>query len=180
MEVALWIAGGVVAVLVILDLVGRTLPRGHVATSAVVLRASPADVWAVVADIASWSSWNPQVKSVQRFDDRDGKPVWSVGAGQRAMTSVVECAEAPRRLVTRIADEGLPFGGSWTWDLGPAPLPDGAAGTRVAITEDGFIRPPFFRPLARFAFGYHATQVAYLRALAARFGDAAPVVERVR
>jgi hypothetical protein len=64
--------------------------------------------------------------------------------------------------VTRIADERLPFGGTWTWELEPN---DG--GTRLSITADGFVRPALFRVMARFVFGYHATMNAYLEPCAA-------------
>jgi hypothetical protein len=79
--------------------------------------------------------------------------------------------DPPRRLIGRIADPSLPFGGSWTYDV----VREGA-GSRVMITEDGVVRNPVFRFMSRFVFGHHATQEAYLRALGRKFGhDATPV-----
>lgn len=69
----------------------------------------------------------------------------------------------PRRLVTRVADPELPYGGTWTFELEP----DGS-GTRLTITERGQIHNPIFRVIARFVFGYAATMETYLDALEPR------------
>lgn len=74
--------------------------------------------------------------------------------------------DPPRRLVGRIVDTGAPFGGSWTYQVTPV---DG--GSRVSVTEDGWVSNPIFRFMARFVFGYHSTLDSYLRALGRRFGD---------
>ena len=60
-------------------------------------------------------------------------------------------------LVTRIADTGLAFGGSWTFALQPA-----ASGTRLSITENGEVYNPLFRVMSRFVFGHTATIDRYL------------------
>jgi hypothetical protein len=77
--------------------------------------------------------------------------------------------EPPRRLVTRIANTDLPFGGQWTYEL----TPDGG-GTRVRITEDGEIHNPAFRYMSR-VFGQWATVEAYLRALGTKMGERATI-----
>jgi hypothetical protein len=69
----------------------------------------------------------------------------------------------PHRLVSRVADPGLPYGGTWTFELAPE-----GGGTRLTITERGEVHNPVFRVLARFVFGYAATMEAYLEDLAAR------------
>lgn len=69
----------------------------------------------------------------------------------------------PRRLVTRVADPDLPYGGTWTFELAPE-----APGTRLTITERGQVHNPIFRVLARFVFGYAATMESYLDELEAR------------
>jgi hypothetical protein len=69
----------------------------------------------------------------------------------------------PRRLVTRVADPELPYGGTWTFELEPE-----ESGTRLTITERGQIHNPIFRVIARFVFGYAATMESYLDELEAR------------
>ena len=54
------------------------------------------------------------------------------------------------------------FGGTWTFVLEA----DGE-GTSLSITEDGWIDPPVYRALTRWAFGYDATARAYIDQLAA-------------
>ncbi|PYP70520.1 MAG: hypothetical protein DMD41_14750, partial [Gemmatimonadetes bacterium] len=75
-------------------------------------------------------------------------------------------AVPPRRLVRRIADPKLPFGGTWTWEITAAP-----GGSTLTITEDGEIYNPIFRFVARFILGYTGTMESYLKALAARLGE---------
>jgi hypothetical protein len=69
---------------------------------------------------------------------------------------------APTRLVTRITDDSLPYGGQWEFTL----TPDGD-GTILTITERGFVTPAFFRLMARYVFGFTRTMVQYHRTLAA-------------
>ena len=89
------------------------------------------------------------------------------------MTMVVDIAPPPRHLVTRIADDGLPFGGRWEYRIEP----DGAGGSNVTITEHGSVYNPLFRFVSRYIMGHTATIESYLRALGKRFGsEPAPVV----
>lgn len=172
--IALWITGALAAPVAILAAIGACLPRGHVATSAVRIPKSPQAVWDVAADYATWNAWAPGVRSMERRPDRDGRPVWAMVTRHGAMPWVVETDDPPRRRVTRILDDGLPYGGSWTWEI----VADGV-GARVCVTEDGFVRNVVFRALARFVFGHHRTIEQFLAALAKRMGDDAAAVERV-
>jgi len=83
------------------------------------------------------------------------------------MTMVVESAESPKRMVTRIVDQNLPFGGRWEYDIEP----DGPDASRVTITERGWVSNPIFRFVSRFVMGHTATIDAYLRALGKHFGS---------
>lgn len=71
------------------------------------------------------------------------------------------------RFVTRILDEDLGYRGRWVFELAP----DGA-GTRLVVTEEGEVTSLLFRALSPF-FSKTATLEAYLKSLAARFGEAA-------
>ena len=51
---------------------------------------------------------------------------------------------APAHLVREIVGDDLPFGGTWTYDLA-----EDAGATRVTLREDGFVKPPLFRAIAR-------------------------------
>lgn len=161
------VGGGVLALVALVLVVGTLLPEDHRATMHRTVPGSPEAVWEVMTDISGLPDWRPGVDEVERLPDRNGMPVWRESGSTGAMT--LEATEwiPPRRMVTRIADEELPFGGSWTFELEPA-----EDGTRVTITEDGEIYNPFFRFMARFVFGYDGTARRYLEGLEARMsGD---------
>jgi len=155
----------VVAVVALLG-AGILLPREHVASSGVTLRQPPESVWAVVRDLGGVPRWWPEVATSQAVTDSAGREMWRQQVGGFPMTFVVTEAVAPRRLVTTIdAPPGAAFGGTWTYDLAPA-----GGGTRVIVTEAGWIANPLYRVMANL-MGLHSTLDGYLVALAARFGE---------
>lgn len=145
--------------------VGFLLPVRHEATVSATIPAPPEAVWAVLTDPASYPTWRGDVTSVELLPTDSGHVAWREQGGHRAIAFVVEQAERPTRLVTRITDKSLPFGGSWEYRVAG----DGA-GSRVQITEHGEIYNPVFRFVSRFIMGQSATASAYLKALGARFG----------
>ena len=126
----------------------------------------PEKIWEAITDAEAMPAWRKDLKSVKRLPDRDGKPAWVETSGFGDMPLYVETSEPPRKLVTRIADPNLPFGGTWTYEIAPA-----AGGATLRITERGEIRSAFFRFMARFLFGYTSTMETYLRDLGVKFGE---------
>ena len=157
----------VAALLLLVFACGSMLPESHVATRSIHLSKSQEEVWLTVSDFAHYASWAPGVTGTQRLPNQNGHPVWII-QGRWPMTLALDEVETPRQMVQRITDPKLPFGGSWTWDLSRE-----NGGTRIVVTEHGVIRPPLFRLLSRYVFGYDATMDAYLRALARHFGESA-------
>lgn len=162
-SIALAVVGGLAALIAIVAAVGAALPATHlVSRSRTVAR--PADaVWAVIADRAAYPAWRTGLARVEPLPDRDGRAAFREHGKHGAITYVVDEQAAPTRLVTRIDDPGLPFGGRWIHEL----TPDGA-GTRVTVTEDGIVRNPIFRFLSRFVFGHTATLDGFLADLERR------------
>jgi uncharacterized protein YndB with AHSA1/START domain len=158
----------VVAVIVVIagaiTLIGAILPRDHVASSTTVINAPPQSVWDALANVSEYPRWRPEVRSVDVLST-DGALRWRENTRQGEITLERTEAQPPSRLVARIADEKLPFGGSWTYELS-----SDSQGTRLTITERGYVTNPLFRFMARFVFGHHQTQEDYLRALGRRFG----------
>lgn len=146
--------------------VGSLLPREHVATSAITLRQAPESVWAVVRDLSTTPRWWDEVTTSTRVADDAGREVWHQGTGSFSMNLVVADATEPVRLVTAI-DGGADaaFGGTWTHNLVRV-----SGGTRVIVTEAGWVANPLFRVLTRL-MGYHRTLDSYLAALGRRFGE---------
>jgi uncharacterized protein YndB with AHSA1/START domain len=152
------IAAAVVAIFVVIVLlVGWLLPVRHRASRQATFHATPESVWEMITNVEAFPSWRSDVKTVQRLPDREGRRVWVEAGSNGRLTFAVERAEAPRLLITRIADPALPFGGTWTYEIVPA-----ATGSTLTITEDGEIYNPLFRVMSRFVFGYDSTMTAYL------------------
>lgn len=146
---------------------GVFLPRDHRVTRVLHLKAAPGEVWALVSDHAQDPRWRKEVAEVVRLTDREGQPVWEdrFRNGQRIAYRTL-ANEPPRKLVRRIVDQER-FGGTWTYELAPE-----GAGTRLAITEEGWVGVPF-RVLAKAVIGHATTLEAYQKALAAHLGEAA-------
>lgn len=124
------IAGSLlVAVIALVVAIGAALPVKHVVSRSVRLRRTPEEVWAVI------------VKPPQ-----DGVHYEQVEV------------QPPRKLVTRIADKNLPYGGAWTYQIIPE-----QEGCSLVITENGEVYNPVFRFVSRFIMGHTATLDAYLK-----------------
>jgi uncharacterized protein YndB with AHSA1/START domain len=167
----LTVLAAVAGVVLLIVVAGMLLPKAHTARSHAIISAPPDAIWRALTEVEAFPSWRGDVSRVERLSTSTGRKTWREVGKHGTITFEEVAAEPPRRLVARIADPTLPFGGSWTYDVAPE-----ATGTRVTITEDGVVRNPLFRFMSRFVFGHHATQEAYLRALGRKFGhDATPV-----
>ena len=108
------IAGGVIVSLIVLVvIIGALLPRDHVATVSARIAATPDAVWDMITDVASHPSWRSDVQRVEALPSTTTGASWREHSKNGALTMVVDRADAPRHLITRIADKGLPFGGQW-------------------------------------------------------------------
>jgi hypothetical protein len=165
MKWAIFIIGGLVLLVGVMAMVGAMLPRDHHATRKARFHVAPEAIYALLAGPPDWRTG---VKSFGDLPDRDGHKQWweKDSHGQQIAYEVVE-AKPPNRLVTRIAQPGLPFGGTWTFEI--APLPEG--GSEVRIREDGEVYNVIFRFMARFFFGYTGSIETYLRDLGAKFRE---------
>ena len=160
----LMIIGGVlVALIAVVLAVGYSLPVKHVAAQSADLPAPIDRVWTTITDVASVPQWREGVKSSEIVGQGPAGPDWREVSGDGTITFETVESVPPRRLVTRIADKSLPFGGTWTYDLQPT-----TTGTRVTIREDGEVYNPVFRVVSRFVMGHDATIKKYLTSLESR------------
>ena len=166
MKWVLIILGSVLALVALMALIGAFVPREHRATSTVTLRQPIDTVWAAVRDLGGVPSWWPEIKESIRQPDKNGQEVWRQKMSGFDVPLIVIEATAPTKLVTQIdTSAGGAFGGTWTYDLAPE-----SGGTKISVTEAGWIGNPIFRFLSRFAFGYYGSLDGYLKALGRRFG----------
>jgi|SRR5450631_279279 uncharacterized protein YndB with AHSA1/START domain len=155
-----------VGIVVALLMIGWLLPRDHVVSRTGMYQQSPEKIWAAITDVDAMPSWREGLKGVKRLPERNGLPahVESTGAGELEMQT--EEMVPPRKLVNRIANTNLPFGGTWTFEIAPA-----AGGATLRITENGYVTNPLFRFVSRFVLGYTSEIDTYLRSLAKKFGE---------
>jgi uncharacterized protein YndB with AHSA1/START domain len=155
---------GIAAIVAFAAIVGMMLPKGHRASGTVTLRATPRAVFAVIADFAHGAEWRPDVQRVEiLLGAGRGMEFREIGSNG-SVPYRVEVLEPDAKIVTRIADTSLAFGGSWTFDLTPTASGD----TRLTITEDGEVYNPFFRLMSKLFFPPTATIEKYLAALQKR------------
>ena len=153
------IYGGLAVVIVqaIVVIIGAMLPKEHVASRSILLHASPNEVFSLIAGPSDWRGLKYEVLTQAPLKWRETDSSGAI-AYERVETI------APRRIVNRIADPKLPFGGSWTYEVAPS-----GDGTELTITENGEVYNPLFRFVSRFIMGHSATIEKYQHDLAARF-----------
>ncbi len=149
------LAVAIVAAIVVL--IGAMLPKEHVASGKMLVRATPNQVFLLIAGPSDWRGVKYELLTETplkwRETDSNGAIVY-----ERVETI------APTRIVNRIADPRLPFGGTWTYEIAP-----GGSGSVLTITENGEVYNPIFRFVSRFIMGHTATIEKYLRDLAEHF-----------
>lgn len=172
LKVIVAIVVAIIAMVGIVTFVGSRLPVSHVASRTVTIGAPTDVVFSTMTDFASAAAWRQGLKSVTvTTDPATGRQRVTEDSKDGKMTMEVEQLVPPTRFVTRIVDEGLPYGGSWAHALEA----QGNA-TRVTITEHGEVYNPIFRFISTYIMGHNGTMDAYLTALGKKFGnEVAPV-----
>ena len=166
MKWILWIFIALAGVLVLITLIGWLLPKAHSVTREAQFRQPPDAIWKAITDIDAMPRWRQGVKSVKRLPDKNGLPSWVETSASGMVPFETVVSQPPAKLIVRIADPKLPFGGTWTYEVAPV-----ATGSSLRIREDGEVYNPVFRFLSRFVFGYSGALDAYLRSLAIKFGE---------
>lgn len=154
---ALIVIGALVALFLLVVAIGWMLPVAHRATRSATFDATPSEVFALIAGFQDYPGWRSDVTRVEILSERDPLRFREHGSQGAIAYEMVE-RQPDRRMVVRIVDQGLPYGGQWTYEV----LPE-AAGTTLRITEDGEVYNPVFRFMSRFVFGHTRTLKNYLR-----------------
>ena len=157
------------ATLAVVALVGALLPRDHVASRAARFHRPPAALYATMREFAAQPAWRTDLQRVEILPPLDGRQRHREITRHGPITYILREDRTAERLVIETADDGLPFGGRWTFDFSAVP-----EGTELRLTEAGFVKNVFFRFLARFVFGHTATMERYLRDLAQKLGEPPP------
>jgi Polyketide cyclase / dehydrase and lipid transport len=158
---AVLVGAGLVVVLI-----GLLLPKQHVASRAITLHRKPEDLFQLISDFKAAPSWRSDVHAVELLPSIDGHIRYREKGTNGAITMEIVESNPPSRMVARIADKDLPFGGIWIFDISST-----AGGCRLNITERGEIYNPVFRFVSRFLLGYHQTLDIYLRNVSRKFEE---------
>lgn len=174
MKIALFVVAILVTLALFVVVVGWSLPVTHRASRQATYAAPPDEVYAALTRIEDYPSWRSKVSSVQSLDAVNGARSYRESGGDGRITYIVDAADADGRLVIRIADKSLPFGGRWTHTLAPS-----GTGTTLRIVEDGEVYNPVYRFVSRFVIGHHATLDTFLIDLGRKLGGPPVAISEV-
>ena len=140
----IWIIlGSLAGIVALVAIIGVALPVKHVASRDARFRKTPAELWPSISPGTTQQTFKQDDVSYEVVDSLPN-----------------------RRLVTRIADKNLPYGGSWTYEIEP----DGS-GSVLRITEHGEVYNPIFRFVSKFVMGHTATIDSGLKEIGKKAGE---------
>jgi Polyketide cyclase / dehydrase and lipid transport len=164
MKLLLIVSGGVVALVLLIFIIGALLPKAHVATRSAAFRVPAEKLFAIIDGPPNWRS---DIRESAVLPGESGKKRWrETDRHGRSITYELVERRPTTLLKTRIADQNLPYSGSWTLRL----TPNGDS-TLLRITEEGEVYNPAFRFMSKFVFGQTGMIESYLRDLAKATGQ---------
>lgn len=171
MKWLLIVAGIIVLAILAMLIIGLLQPVKHSVTRSLHLKQKPETVFAVLDDNTNLPNWSSSVLKAEPLPDQNGKSIvrctlkW--GGMQMIMTQLERTP--PTRLVRSMAKENGPVLGTWTYQITAE-----MDGCRVAVTEEGELKNPFFRAMARMR-GLDANIRQTLHDLSKKFGENAEI-----
>lgn len=144
----------VIMIVVILGIYagGYFLPPNHTSKTRAMLNRRPDQIFDLLTDFGKWPMWNKEASNAARMPDKNGHQVWLLGDHILEIVQVVPPVNGVGQIFTRLSDPKSPFQGTWTWLIEPI----GGAAT-LTVIEEGTIKSPVWRFLAKYLFGHHAT-----------------------
>lgn len=161
-----WILIGlavIVALIVVIVAIGFLLPVNHVATRSARFGQPAERVFLAVTEVEKFPEWRPSVERVEVLPPNGTHPRFREIGSDGSILFETDSVIPNKRVVNRIADPSLPFGGRWIYDL----TADGG-GTLLTITEEGKVYNAVYRFVSRFIMGHTRTIDRYLSDLQER------------
>lgn len=143
--------------LVLVFVIGAMLPRDHTAERTVTINATPETIYNRLTDFPSRPQW---ITGLQKVTIEPGGRFYTEHHASGPLRMEIVELTKPTRIVTRIADDKLEFGGTWTITISP---------NTVTVREDGFVKSWLFRFVSRFIMGHTRTMDQFLKDLAAQY-----------
>src|SRR5260221_231785 len=139
-----------VVVIVGIYAVGYFLKPDHVSTTRATLNRRPDQIYDMLSDFAKWPKWNREASNARRLPDQNGHEVWLLGELILEIVQRVPLVNGVGQIFARLADPKNPFQGTWTWIIEPV-----GGGASLTIVEEGTIKSPVWRVLAKYLLGPH-------------------------
>lgn len=175
-----WVAiilGGIVALVLVVTVIGATLPKSHVAVRAAHFHRPVEELFNTVIDVPSSPSWRKDIQRIEMLPPKGSRFAWREVSKNGTVSYEGEVVRLPApsvpgRFISRITDKSLPYGGEWIIDVATT-----SEGSIVTVTENGEVYNPIFRFVSKYVMGQTATIDGYLRALGRHFGEAVTPVD---
>ena len=142
---------------------GTTFPEDHEVSQSLQLpHISRATAFIRITDVEKSVRWRSDLTSIRMLDATNGNERWEEASkdGTVIMYQTVR-KQIPSLFEMKIADDTLPFSGSWTMEL--SELESG--GCEITVTERGKIPSPVLRALMHKFYGVDGTINMYLTLL---------------
>jgi hypothetical protein len=162
----LYILAGLVGLVALLAAIGAMMPKEHTASRAVRFRPKAPELFATVSDFAKYPEWRTGVSRVDVEGALGPGVIIREHGANGTIPYRIEVFEPPSKIVTRIADPSLGFGGTWTFEVF-----QNDSGSELVLTENGEIYNPIFRVLGKFFFSPYETIDTYMADLKRKVGE---------
>ena len=155
------ISGFILGAVLIIAMIGASLPENYSVTKSIELKAPRIQVWGFISNFAATKDWNPDIIDVQRDNDIRDREVWieTYGSGDSIRYEITE-KNPPISFKRQTLDDNLPFVATWhieLWEEG--------SNTVLKITEEGKVPNPFVRFIASKIMGHDIFLRSYLHSL---------------
>ena len=129
-------------------------------------RPKPPELFTIVSDFAKYPDWRAGVTRLE-IEGAVGQGALIREHGPNGIIPYrIETFEPPSKIVMRIADPSLEFGGTWTFEVF-----QNDSGSELVITENGEVYNPIFRFISKFFFSETATIDTYMADLKRKLGE---------
>jgi hypothetical protein len=162
----LYVLAGLVGLVALVAAIGAMLPKEHTASRAMRFRPQPAVLFAAISDFGKQSEWRTDVSQVEVEGPIGPGALIREHGAYGVIPYRIEVFEPPSKMVMRIADPNLSFGGTWTFEVF-----QNDSGSELVITENGEVYNPIFRFMSKFFFSQTATMDKYLADLKKKLGE---------
>jgi len=165
-KLLLYILAGLVGLVALVAAIGAMLPKEHTASRAMRFRPKPAELFATVSDFGKYPDWRTGVTRVEVEGAVGPGAVIREHGSNGTIPYRIETFEPPSKIVMRIADPSLDFGGTWTFEVF-----QNDSGSELVITENGEVYNPIFRFISKFFMSQTETIDTYIADLKRRVGE---------